>query len=99
ERDGELWLPWEEGELEEVAFSFARGPATSLRFAFEASVDVEALPGARVVRRREASSGWLRLSADDLGPDLWRLTLRVENRTDFADPAAPREVALRSACV
>lgn len=99
ERDGELWLPWEEGEVEEVHFSFARGPVTSFRFAFRASEALEPLPGARVVRRREALSGWVRMRAEDLGADLWRMTIEVENRTAFADPGAPREVAVRSACV
>lgn len=99
EQNGELWLPWEEGEVEEVAFTFERGPATSFRFAFPASEQVEVLSGARVVRRREPLAGWVRLSAEDVAPGLWKLTIRVENRTAVADVAAPREVAVRSACV
>lgn len=99
EHEGELWLPWEEGEVEEVHFSFARGPVTSFPFAFRASEVVDPLPGARVVRRREALSGWIRMHAEDVGPDLWKLTVHVENRTACADLRAPREVAVRSACV
>ena len=107
EVDGELWLPWEEGEIREVDFACETDGRTVVPFAIDGSVDVEELqdadgtPVGRVVRRQDPVRGTIHVdaSAVDAPRPLVRLEIRVENDDDETPAGMARDEALRRACI
>ena len=87
---------WEGGTGSlDVPFEVAGGESVS---------EVHGTSGAvvgRVRREQESVRGTIRVSWEPVPAlkPLVRVSFRVENETDVADPAAPREVAMRAACV
>jgi hypothetical protein len=110
EVDGQVFVPWEEGEVRELDVDVhALQDTQGFAFSFPAGEDVEVVydaagnDAARIVRTRAALDGVVRVSVDavDSGHDerpLTRVTLRVENRTAHA-PGAPRAAAMHASFV
>lgn len=108
EADGRLWTSWEEGVEREVEFEVApcgaRAQEHERRFSFPGTSETESIPteaGApvgRVVREQRLLAGVLRISSERIGAPapLYKLRLRVENRTPWHAPGAPREETLSS---
>jgi hypothetical protein len=103
EAGGELYVTWDEGVETEFDASF---PLAELLLAeqvvpveLSGSQEIEAVPGGRVVRRRQPLTLRLAASAEALaGPyGIVKLRVRTENITDWGgDSAARGEVVLRS---
>jgi hypothetical protein len=101
-----LWTSWEEGVEREIDFDVAlrdlRHDEIVRPFSFAGSADDEAIEtpsgtmAGRVLRTELPIAGHLRLSADrlDLPAPLYKLRLRVENLTPFAELGTSREEAL-----
>jgi len=101
-----LWTSWEEGVEREIDFDVAfrdlRHEEIVRPFSFAGSADDEAIEtpsgsvAGRVVRTELPIAGHLRLSGErlDLPSPLYRLRLRVENLTSFAEIGTSRDQAL-----
>lgn len=99
--EGELHLPWEEGELCTVEVS-GLGPGVH-PFEISAEERTELVPGGRIVRRRQALQGAVVVKHESLatarGEDpLSRVTIRIENHTPGIPTAAPRSLVMRWSC-
>ncbi len=96
--DGERHLSWEEAVEREVtlgplAFADLRG-GRRLAIAIDAGTTEERAGDAgTVVRSWEPLQGSLHVAADEISPDLYRLTAVIENETPW--PGGPREAAIR----
>lgn len=100
---GELHVTWDEGvETEfDTAVRLADlygGAEHAVPIDLPGFEEIEAVPGGRIVRRRQALSLRLVLSAEELpGPyGIARLRVRTENLTDWEGTADRSEVVLRS---
>ena len=102
EVEGQLWTAWDEGLENEIDFSPPLQGQSSLAFALDGGREVEALRDASgrlagaVVRERRSMQGEIRCSAERIDARMVKLTIRVENVTGVADPAVPRDEALRA---
>jgi hypothetical protein len=106
---GQLYQSFDEAQLRELPFEIAPGAdrAGELRIDSARTLRVEPLPSepgapaARFVRESAPRAGRLVWSAERHSAPRphWRVRVRCENETPGADPAAPRDVALRSALV
>jgi hypothetical protein len=105
EVDGELWASWDEAvehSLDIPAVDLARPGVRAVPIVLDAAREVEPLgDAARVVRERFAVRGVARLECEHCpGPyPLGRLRVTVENHTDWDEPNAPRDVAMRRSLV
>jgi hypothetical protein len=108
EVDGRLLLPWEEGEIREIELRDLLGSADqTFRFDIPGATDVEEVRdasgelGGRITRQTSPVRGVVRVRAEPVAAErpLARLTIRVENETEWQDPAAPREDALRGSLI
>lgn len=100
---GELYVTWDEGVETEfdatVRLGDLSGTEQVVPVELAGSEEIETVEGGRVVRRRQALSLRLVLSAEELpGPyGIAKLRVRAENVTDWADGEADRaDVVLRS---
>ncbi|HET9594028.1 MAG TPA: hypothetical protein VFP65_00505 [Anaeromyxobacteraceae bacterium] len=104
---GRLALAWDEGEAREVDFEDVPGASATVPFAMAAERQEEPLPDAsgapagRVLRAGAAISGVVAVRSEPVPADrpLLRLSVRVENRTSWADPAASRDAILPASCL
>ncbi|BDG07949.1 hypothetical protein [Anaeromyxobacter paludicola] len=109
ELPGRLLVPFEEGDLREVALGVALVPGAGLEvpFALEGDRREEALRGedgalaGRVVQERWPVQGRVLLSCERVPAErpLLRVRIRVENLTAWEEPRAPRERAMRASCL
>jgi hypothetical protein len=95
---GERHLTWEEAVEREVTTGWLDlrqlAPGCAVPIVVEGGRAEERLPGGGcVVRSWEGLEGSLRVSAEAIGPELHRLTARIENVTAWG--GGPREAALR----
>ncbi len=108
--DGRLMVPWEEGEVREIPLDVLLSDLEtekSIDFEVPGHYDSEQVSKAsgeaagRIVRQSWPLTGKLRISLEILGesPELARLSVRAENLTDFEGKAAPRDEALKHACI
>lgn len=103
--DGVRWATWEEAvehSVDVTGVDLATVGTTESAFTVPAFREVEELGGAgRVVRERWAINGVVRIGIEDVpGPyPLTRVQVRVENLTDWTEPSARREAAVRRALV
>ena len=100
---GELYVTWDEGVETEIDATFALADLCAgeqvVPVELEAWEEIETLDGGRVIRRREALSLRMLVSAVELpGPyGIARLRVRTENLTDWSDGSGDRAaVVLRS---
>ncbi len=109
EIDGRLLTSWEEGVEREVDFELAveelsAGPR-NVSFAFEPTRTIELVmnsagqAAARIVRETRAISGVVRISAERVGAQALKLSVRVENDTPFENLSASRDEAIQAALV
>jgi hypothetical protein len=109
---GGLHLPFEEGDVREVALAVAaeaagEGAARVFPFALPGGREVQEIRDAsgralgRVVHERWPVRGRVSCVAERVVAErpLLRLRLRVENDTEWGDPRARREVAMRGSCL
>jgi hypothetical protein len=106
---GRLYQSWDEAQVREFSFAIAPRDGTEGEVPLDAvsALRVEPLPSepgapaARFVRESAPLAGRLVWSAEyrDAPRAHWRVRVRCENETPGADPAAPRDAALRSALV
>lgn len=114
EADGRLWTSWDEGVEREVDFSLtvheadpALDAIPEIPFAFPGGEEIETITGpsgalrGRAVRERRAIAGAVILSAARItgSRGLFRISVRIENRTPGLDPGAAREDALRGSLI
>lgn len=105
--NGELHLTWQEAVEREMKVTL--GPLDSAEplqirreFAFPASRVEEPLAAeegkakAALVRRQEALSGAVEVEAAPVGGRVFRITVRVENRTPLPGPPNPDAVAMKT---
>jgi hypothetical protein len=103
EVNARLYLPWEEGDVRELAVSAGLpSMADATSFSFPGTVETQPLcdeDGAllgRVVREALPVCGRVTFTATAAGPRLFRVQARVENGSDFAQVSGPREEAMRA---
>ncbi len=107
EADGQLWTAWEEGTEREVHWEIPVSPVRSRShqafapFAFPAACESEEIRGrdaglvGRVLRRRAAIEGVIRVTTEPAGPEgLVLVRVRIENLSACAAAADAREEAL-----
>jgi hypothetical protein len=102
EVDGALLTSWDEAVEEEINVSqvvlsdlFMAERVQPIEY--PASEEVETFSGGRVIRRRQALRGVLRIAAE-MVPAQWALAkvrVRVENETDWTEWPAPRDALCR----
>jgi hypothetical protein len=99
---GELYVTWDEGVETEIDATFALADLCAgeqvVPVELPASEEIESVEGGRVIRRRQALSLRLVVSAEELpGPyGIARLRVRTENVTDWAAGSGSRgDVVLR----
>ena len=99
----DLHVTWDEGVESEFDVTFTLTDLYAgeqvVPVELEGSEEIETIPGGRVIRRRQALTLRLVLSAEELpGPyGIARLRIRAENLTDWSDSALGRgDVVLRS---
>jgi hypothetical protein len=100
---GELYVTWDEGVETEIDATFSLADLCRAEQVvpvdLAGSEEIEPVDGGRVIRRRQALSLRLVISAEELpGPyGIARLRIRTENLTDWLDSAGDRsDVVLRS---
>jgi hypothetical protein len=101
-----LYLPWEEGDVREVAIGalLSAGPTAGAvtSFRFPGTIETQPLKDAdgvlhgRVVREALPLSGRVIIEATRLSDRLHRIKARVENHSDFTRLDGPREEAMRA---
>ena len=96
--NGELYVPWEEGELCTIEVD-GRRPGVH-PFAISAREHLQTIPGGRIVRHRHALKGAVIVQREALptphGEDsLSRIAIRVENHSAEIPARAPRALAMR----
>ena len=98
---GERWTSWDEAVEREAELRAPLAAGASRALDLPAGSEEERLPASgaavgRLVRRRWPLHGSLRVSSERVDERLLLVRIRVENSTPWADPAAPRDEALRS---
>ena len=110
--DGRTIMPWDEAleheiDVDPVALVSVVGEPKEHRFVLPEGDDSELLRDhradvmGRAIRRREEVRGLIRISAEKAADaeGLLRIAVDVENTTDWADPAADRDAAMRRSLV
>lgn len=106
--DGELHVPWDEGEVRELDFSRLEcsdtdGLSVELPFELAGGEETESLLAAdgtevgRLVRRWHRLQGVLRVEVEPMMASdrpVLRLRVRIENTTEVGDLEAPRDAAI-----
>ncbi|BDG01371.1 hypothetical protein [Anaeromyxobacter oryzae] len=107
---GRLLVPWDEGELREIALDgtlAAGGPERVESFELRGDTEVEPVADAaggtagRVSWTRSPVRGEVRVACEPVDADrpLLRVRVRVENLTPWGDPGARREAILPASCL
>lgn len=72
---------------------------TASTFAFPSQTRVDSERDGMIERRQQAIAGEIRISAENVGKDLFRVSAHVQNVTPMAIPAADRDAALMQSLV
>ncbi len=112
EVDGRTVVPWDEAlereiDIDAVGLQQLGAAETDHRFVLPAGDDVEVLRDhrgdivGRAVRRREEVHGAVRISTATAADDtaLVKVTIAVENTTDWDEPTADRDTAMRRSLI
>lgn len=94
---GRLVVGWDEGALTTVPIVVDLAAPRDLAFAIAGGVETEELgEHGRLIRERVPLQGKIAVRVERVSADqpLWRVALRVENTTAWADPASPRDQAV-----
>ncbi len=102
-RAGSLPDGWQEAVEREIsvpALAIAALLAgTTSAFAFPSQVRVDSERDGMVERRQEAIAGEIKISAESVGQDLFRVSVHVQNVTPMKIPAVDRDAALMPSLV
>lgn len=102
-RTGSLPDGWQEAverevTVPEMAIAALLG-GTTLAFAFPSQVRVDAERDGMIERRQKAIEGTIKIFAENVGEDLFRVSVQVQNATPMENPVADRDTALMKSLV